>query len=209
MKTKNLIKIFGSKASIESLRELVETKKSSFDFNAVIPEPKRLAEEKFDEENIDLNEEIERLALYGAIDKYEWRNRYWGVNEKCEEIAWFSNNYVKLVTKEGTPIGVLKVLAKRFDVTFQLLQSNGKVTSIIVIKSDSLTEVKGNNDEASAVFYLIDEPTCTYDRWLMENMKFPEHRKIDMKLLFNVNTAFLENAREIIDVKKKKFSIIV
>lgn len=208
MKTKNLIKIFGTKTAVEAARKLVEGQRTAFNFNAVIPEPKALAEEKFDEENITLQEEIDRLAAYGAIDKYEWRKRYWGVPEQCDEVSWFSNNYVKLVTKQGTPVGVLKALSKRFDVTFQLLQSDGKVTSIINIEKDDVTEVKGNKDEASAIHCLIDDPKCTYERWLMENQNFPEHRKVDMKLLFHSDTTFLENAREIIDIKKKNISII-
>ena len=93
MKTKNIIRILGSKDELQDMRRLVENKKKpavfkiAFDFNAVIPEPIELAAEVFDEEKIDLNEEINRLTLYGAIDIYVWRSRYWGTSENCKEIS--------------------------------------------------------------------------------------------------------------------------
>lgn len=205
---KNVVKIFGTKTAISGLRQLVEGKKTSFNFNAVIPTPKELADEEFDESNINLSVEIDRLAAYGAIDKFEWRDRYWGVSNPCHSADWLSENYVKIVTLNGSPTGILRALAMRFDVTFQVLYSNSIETSIFVINSDGITEVKGNLDEASAVYALIDDPKSTYDRWLMNNMKFPEHRKVDIKLLFHIKTEFLENALKIIDIKEKNISII-
>jgi len=205
---KNVVKIFGNKTAISGLRKLVEGKKTSFNFNAVLPTPKELANEEFDESNINLEVEIDRLAAYGAIEKFEWRDRYWGVSNLCYSADWLSENYVKIVTLDGSPTGVFRELARCFDVMFQVLYSNSIKTSISVIKSDGITEVKGNLDEASVVYSLIDDHTCTYDRWLMNNMKFPEHRKVDINLLFHIKTEFLENALKIIDIKEKNISKI-
>lgn len=205
---KNVVKIFGTKTAISGLRQLVENKISDFDFNAVLPTPNELAREEVDESNITLEVEIDRLAAYGALERFEWRERYWGVNDPCHKVSWFNNNYVKIITLNGCPTGVLRALAIRFDVTFQVLYSDAIKTSIFVINSDGITEVKGNLDEASAVYYLIEDSKCTYEKWLMLNKKFPEHRKVDINLLFHIKTEYLENAMNVINIKEKNISIL-
>jgi len=214
MKTKNIIRILGSKDELQDMRRLVENKKKpvvfkiAFDFNAVIAEPIELATEVFDEAHIDLKEEINRLALYGAIDKYEWRSRYWGTSENCTEIAWFNDGYVKMTSINGYPVGVLRMLSMRFNVIFQTLYSDGKTTGILIIAGGKVTDIKGNSDEADAVFHLIDEPNYTYSKWEQSN-KDSKQKKVDMKLLFNYDTEFLSNARKIIDIKNNELTKIL
>jgi len=208
MKTKNIIRILGSKDELQDMRRLVEGTKIAFAFDAVIPEPIELAAEVFDEEKIDLNEEINRLTLYGAIDIYEWRSRYWGTSENCKEISWFNDGYVKMTSINGYPIGVLRVLSMMFSVIFQTLHSDGKETGILIIAGGKGTDIKGNREEADAVFHLIDEPEYTYSKWEKSN-KDSKQKKVDMKLLFNYDTEFLSNARKIIDIKNNELTKIL
>jgi len=196
----SVIKINGEERILDGLRSFVDVNETGFEFEKIIPEPKGL-EPTLEDHTITLEQEINRLSYYGATDLNEWRKMYWGTLSPNIRTSWYSNHYLKMVTDETPPLGILRSLTLLFDVELFVLHTSSEECAIIIIKNGSYIELPGTYNEASILNSLIDDPHYNYKKWEKCNTKLSKSKKSDMNLLFHCETEFLKTAKKIIDPK--------
>jgi len=134
----NNLNIHGDKDQLEAVIELMETKKSRFDFNAVLPQPEDLKGiisggvtidgvqyrqwREVNEEKIPVTpeEELELISKYAASNWYDWNCTNWGTkwNNTDEGVAvqMCSDTHLNYSfdTAWSPPVPVIDALAKKF-----------------------------------------------------------------------------------------------
>jgi hypothetical protein len=134
----NTLNVFGDKADLEAFQQFMETEKSRFDFNAILPQPKELEgihsgnttidgvrynlwrEVDGREVGIKPDQELQLIALCGASNWYDWNIANWGTKWNNSDdgvhvdMISDSNLLYNFDTAWSPPIPVVEALVENF-----------------------------------------------------------------------------------------------
>ena len=113
----NEVQVHGSEADIKAFKTLVESEKTKFDFNQIIPMPEELEETQSPADPNDLK--VKKLIeKFGYGDWYKWRSANWGCKwnthnvepeaDEAEELTYYID------TPWSPPSNICQALRNKF-----------------------------------------------------------------------------------------------
>jgi len=202
----SVVKLIGTENELIRLRKYVTSPGVGFSFNNVLAPPEELVNMNVDKV-LTTQEEINLMSVYGVGYLSDWKMINWGTQFTTVSVSWFSNSYVKLSTVNTPPLGIFHKLTLDFDIKLHVLYTDNHTTGIVFYDKGKGIEKKITGYEAEVVYYLTEDPTFTYKRWIAINKDISKAKKCDMELLFNHDTEYLTLAKSIIDQKSEPIPI--